>query len=316
MRIINLIENTSADNGCACEHGLSFYIETAKHKLLVDTGATGAFLENAQKLSVDLSQVDTVILSHGHYDHGGGILAFAALNPNAKIYVRENAFGGFYHVHTQKTVPEDKEVLAVSGSVSEAMSVPQKRYIGLAPEIAGLPQIVRVRGNLVIDDELLLFTNVSGNRAKPAGNAELMAERGGMLLQDDFSHEQYLVITDAASRENAGQATASGGVYSGRKVLVSGCAHNGILNILEEYGRVVGGEPDMVISGFHMKKKHGYEAADFAVMEETALALAAMHTKFFTGHCTGEEPFAVMREIMGEQLVYVRSGDEISGFLH
>lgn len=314
MRIINLIENTSADNGCMCEHGLSFYIETAKHKLLVDTGATGAFLENAQKLSVDLSQVDTVILSHGHYDHGGGLLAFAALNPNAKIYVRENAFGGFYHVRAQKQMPEDKEVSAVSGSTPETVVAVKKRYIGLAPEIAELPQIVRVRGNLMIDEELFLFTNVSGNRAKPAGNDELMEECDGALFQDDFSHEQYLVITDTASRENAGQATAADGVHGGRKVLVSGCAHNGILNILDEYRRVVGGEPDMVISGFHMKKKQGYEAADVEVMEETARELAAMRTRFYTGHCTGEEPFSVMEKIMGGKLTYVRSGEEIRIF--
>ena len=97
MKIINLIEDTTADNGCLYEHGLSFYIETNHHKLLVDTGASDAFLKNAEKLGVDIKQVDTVILSHGHYDHSGGLLAFVKENPDAKIYIRDNAFGGFYH---------------------------------------------------------------------------------------------------------------------------------------------------------------------------------------------------------------------------
>ena len=71
MKIINLIENTEGSSGCLFEHGLSFYVETKKHKLLVDTGATNTFIANAEKLGVDLKQVDTVILSHGHYDHTG-----------------------------------------------------------------------------------------------------------------------------------------------------------------------------------------------------------------------------------------------------
>lgn len=65
MRIINLMEDTDGKNGCLYEHGLSFYIETNKHKLLLDTGASNATLENAKKLGIDLTRVDTVILSHG-----------------------------------------------------------------------------------------------------------------------------------------------------------------------------------------------------------------------------------------------------------
>ena len=74
MKIQNLVENEQGKNGCLAEHGLSVYLETGKHKLLVDTGATDAFLRNAEFLGIDLKEVDILILSHGHYDHGGGIL--------------------------------------------------------------------------------------------------------------------------------------------------------------------------------------------------------------------------------------------------
>ena len=73
MKIINLIENTPGIPNCGYEHGLSFYIETKNHRLLVDSGATDLFLWNAKTLGIDLTKVDTMILSHGHYDHGGGI---------------------------------------------------------------------------------------------------------------------------------------------------------------------------------------------------------------------------------------------------
>uniref|UniRef100_UPI0025D0FF1B PhoU domain-containing protein n=1 Tax=uncultured Ruminococcus sp. TaxID=165186 RepID=UPI0025D0FF1B len=79
MKIITLVENSCGNENCIAEHGLSIYIETEKHKLLLDTGQTDAVVKNAEVLGIDLSAVDTVILSHGHYDHSGGILPFSKL---------------------------------------------------------------------------------------------------------------------------------------------------------------------------------------------------------------------------------------------
>ena len=93
MHIVVLMENTPGIPGCAYEHGLSFYAETANHKILLDTGASDSFIRNAELLGIDLTQVDTVILSHGHYDHSGGIIPFTRLNPDAKIYMQESAMG-------------------------------------------------------------------------------------------------------------------------------------------------------------------------------------------------------------------------------
>ena len=85
MRIVNLVENTPGAPGCGAAHGLCFYIETPKHRLLMDLGPSASILENAARLGIDLTKVDTVVLSHGHNDHGGGILPFAKLNPDAKM---------------------------------------------------------------------------------------------------------------------------------------------------------------------------------------------------------------------------------------
>ncbi len=99
MKIVNLIENTKGDKECLFEHGLSFYVETANHKLLVDTGATGAFMENADKLGVDLSQVDTLILSHGHYDHAGGGFKFCKSKSQSRDF---DAAKGRWRILSQK----------------------------------------------------------------------------------------------------------------------------------------------------------------------------------------------------------------------
>jgi len=94
-------------------------------------------------------------------------------------------------------------------------------------------------------------------------------------------------------------------------MITSGCAHNGILNILEEYQRKYGNNPDVIISGFHMRKKNGYSECDYEVIKETAKILKSTGILCYTGHCTGEEPYQLMKQVMGEQLQYVHCGDSI-----
>ena len=83
LKIIPLMEDNLCGDGLIAEHGLSLYIETPKHKLLVDTGQSAKTWENAKVKGVDLTKVDTLFLSHGHYDHSGGLMAFAKSNPRA-----------------------------------------------------------------------------------------------------------------------------------------------------------------------------------------------------------------------------------------
>ncbi len=276
MRIINLIENTEGKAGCAAVHGLSFFIETARRRLLVDLGPSAETLTNAEALGIDLKQVDTVILSHGHYDHAGGILPFAALNPTAAIYM-------------QKTAP-----LAYYADDSEAGEAPQYRYIGIDGRIAALPQVRLIDGDCVIDDELMLFVIKTRAGRLPFGNARLKRETGGVYRQDAFDHEHFLVIREGTKR-----------------VLVSGCAHNGVVNILREYTRRFGVAPDAVISGFHLMKKTDYTAEEIREIENTAKDLTQYDTVFYTCHCTGLPAFERMKQIMGGQLAYVHSGEEI-----
>lgn len=268
MRIINLVEDTAGNAGCLHEHGLSFYIETEKHKLLADSGATDMFLHNADVLGVDLTQVDTLILSHGHYDHAGGILPFAARNPRAKIYLKASAAGDYYHI-----------------------SPGSERYIGIDKEILKLPQVVSVQGDMRIDEELLLFSGINGNRYPAKSNLELKQKIGDTYMQDTFAHEQCLVIT----QEN-------------RQILISGCAHNGILNILDRYFEIFDAWPDVVISGFHMVKKSAYMKDEIDGIRQTAQELLKTKALFYTGHCTGQAAFDIMKEIMGDRLQAIHSG--------
>ena len=321
MRIINLAENTEGAAGCGFEHGLCFYIETEHHKLLMDTGQSDLFIKNAEKLGIDLTQVDTVVISHGHYDHGGGLPAFVEINPTAKIYIQEEAFGKYYslrkdgephYIGLPEGIRELPQVVIVGGKQpeeadteafetdAEATAPAVESFREVEDDLEG-KEVTETFGEVEsekeiyrIDSELSLFTGIGNVHPVSSANQRLKMETEDGLVQDDFKHEQCLVINEA-----------------GKKVLLSGCAHHGILNILDRYHELYGGYPDVVISGFHMMKKNGYTDEDITMIIDTALSLRKLNTVFYTGHCTGEEPYNAMKKLMGDKLHYVHSGDEI-----
>jgi len=92
MKIITLIENLVYNQGLVAEHGLSVYIETQNRKILFDTGQSGLFIQNAKALGVDIEVIDCVVLSHGHYDHTGGLYPFLEVNKRAKVYAKSEVF--------------------------------------------------------------------------------------------------------------------------------------------------------------------------------------------------------------------------------
>lgn len=267
MKIITLMEDTLGKTEAKAEHGLSFYIETNRHKILADTGASDLTWENARLLGVDVSNVDTVFISHGHYDHTGGLLDFGRKYPDAVIYMQKSALGAYYH---------------------------GERYIGVDRQILELPQLCLIEGNCVIDQELELFSGITGRKYWPESNRELTEKAGEGKIQDQFLHEQCLVI-----RQEDGM------------VLISGCAHNGILNILDTFEQLYHTYPKRVISGFHMSKKTAYTEQDKKMIEDTAKQLYQYPTVFYTGHCTGQFAFDLMKEIMGNRLIQLHTGEEI-----
>lgn len=266
MKLVILMEDTCGKPVCEYEHGLSVYIETGKHKILMDAGASDRTIFNAEKLGVDLSKVDTAVLSHGHYDHSGGFAAFARLNRDAVIYVQKSAFGDYFH---------------------------GERYIGVRKEIAGLPGIEMLEGGRKIDGELSVFTGITGRRYWPRSNTALSEITEGQEHQDEFRHEQCLVIR--------GEKT----------LLLSGCAHNGILNILDRYQELYGSQPDIVLSGFHMMKKTEYTEQETEIIRQTAKELAEKNILFYTGHCTGQRAIDIMKPVLGDRLVPLHCGMEI-----
>ena len=205
IQITALVENTSADPRLGAEHGLSLYIETGAHHILFDMGQTALYAANARALGVDLAGVDLAVLSHGHYDHGGGLAHFLAANPGAPVYLSRYAFEPHYHGSTKN--------------------------IGLEPALAQNLRLRFTGETTPLGDGLTLYACNARPRRHDLGSFGLTTVRDGAFVAEDFRHEQYLLIEQA-----------------GKRGLISGCFHKGILDLVEWF------RPDVLVGGFHFSK--------------------------------------------------------------
>lgn len=262
MRITALIENTCQNNTCQVEHGLSLYIETKKHTILFDTGQSGVFLENADNLNISLQNIDLAVLSHGHFDHGGGLSEFMKVNKVAPIYINRYAFREHYNA--------------------------KGKYIGLDRTLYGNGRIVMTDDELVLDEELRLFTYNDREGILPIrtfGMTEKVRETEG---PDSFRHEQYLLIKEDE-----------------KTVLISGCSHKGIINIMDWTKEE---NLSAVVGGFHFFQM---EPDQFEQLDEQAEYLMKYPVDYYTCHCTGTAQYDYLKAKMGDTLHYIACGDTI-----
>lgn len=257
MKITALVENLPLSDEIQAEHGLSLYIEAEGKKILFDMGQTNLFAENAAKLGVDLKKVDLAILSHGHYDHGGGMQRFWEINKQAPVYINLNAFGEFFN-GPEKCIGLDQKL------VNEA----NIRWTDNKEKLFETMQL------LTYNQEKAIYPNY--------GQGLLQKDENG-FQPDSFRHEQYLLIEE-----------------NGKRILVSGCSHKGIVNL------ALWARPDVVVGGFHLKK-----VEDEAELTVLADVLKKMNIKFYTCHCTGKWQFEQLKKVMGSQLEYLHCGETI-----
>lgn len=261
MKIVTLVENTTCNTELGVQHGLSFYIETDGSKILFDCGADGLFLKNAKKLGVDIAAVDSLILSHGHSDHGGGIQEFLKANIKAKIYISKHAFGDYYF-----------KVLFF------------KKYIGLDKALKNNSRIVFVDRYLMIDENTVIFSDITADKLRSA-QSKLLKKENGKLFKDDFKHEQCLIVGDT---------------------LFAGCAHTGIVNIYEKAKRIKAIKH--IFGGFHLYNPATKKTEDPTLVEDIAGELADEDIKIYTGHCTGKMAFEIMKPILGDKIKELSTG--------
>ncbi|PZX20015.1 7,8-dihydropterin-6-yl-methyl-4-(beta-D-ribofuranosyl)aminobenzene 5'-phosphate synthase [Breznakibacter xylanolyticus] len=171
MRIVTLIENLVYKQGLGAEHGLSFYMETHGRKILFDTGQTGQFMKNAQTLGIDITDIDTVIISHGHYDHTGGLYPFLLANSRAKVYIKEEAFLRKYNG--------------------------PKRFIGVPFDQAMLEhRIEYVKEITQVAPQLFIMPGIAIRHPQDTNFGNFKISYPGGFANDEFDDELYLCHTD------------------------------------------------------------------------------------------------------------------------
>ncbi len=278
MRIKVLLENTKLENSNLCiEHGLSFLIKKGNKRILFDTGGpNGCAIQNAALLNEDLSKIDAVVLSHGHNDHTGGLLKFFELNGNAPVYLKKEALNPFYSNRSSNI-----------------------KFIGSDNKIAEIyfDRLKFVDNILEIIPDVFIVPNIHKKFPVPSSNSYLLREDENGILKDNFGHELFIIIKGV------------------KLTILSGCAHNGIKNIISTSKEIF---PDLMIKtisgGLHLQagSSDSLKATDEEIYDIAQYLLNENVEKVFTGHCTGDKAFNMLKSALKDKIERIYSGMEIS----
>lgn len=265
MKAIILVDNIASEQ-LKDEWGLAIFIEYGGKNILLDTGGSKLYLDNAKELDVDIRKVDYGVLSHAHYDHANGMESFFHENKEAKFYLRagsgENCylkFGIFSH------------------------------YIGIRKGTLETykDRIVFVDGDYELIPGVTLIPHKTSNLAMIGKKNKMYIKKERKWYPDDFSHEQSIVFE-----------TEKG------LVILNSCSHAGADLIIHEVANTF---PDKhiyaMIGGFHLYNASHEEVKAFANrVKDTGIE------KVYTGHCTGEKSYRILKEQLGEKLEQFKVG--------
>ena len=167
-----LSDNRTCNDLLQTEHGLSILLETDKHCILLDTGASDVFIRNAEKIGIDLSTVDYVFISHGHSDHAGGLRHLVERNRQAKVLVSPNAMSGKF--------------FSKRGNLHS---------ITAEWPMIDADRLVLIDQTCTIAENIHVIAHIPQNHPMPKGNVNLYVQNNtGDYIHDDFRHELVLYV--------------------------------------------------------------------------------------------------------------------------
>ncbi|MDD5011288.1 MAG: MBL fold metallo-hydrolase [Phycisphaerae bacterium] len=251
VKITTLVEDTAQGSGLLAEHGISFWVEYGNNKILFDTGQSGIIVKNAQILGIDLSQADAIVISHGHYDHTGGLEPVLNIAKKAKIYLHPNATGKKYSYR--------------GGS---------SRFIGIA---GGIKKIIESHA----DTNKVIWTK------EPAEIFKGLSVTGQIPRTNDFEIDENEFFLDEHARDHDELPDDQALFFNIENglVVVFGCAHAGVINTLDYITKITGVKNvHTIMGGFHLV---GSGKTKMSKVIDNLERFGVQ--RIGPGHCTGAE---------------------------
>jgi len=280
MKVEILSENRTNDPECLAEHGLSVYIEIGERKILFDLGASDIYQQNSRRMKIDLEQVDTVVISHGHYDHTEGVPSFCEMNKKAKIYIHEKAFATTYGMENGKL---DEEPCSIRWTKQQREQVRDR--------------LILTKGVTWLTEDIVISGTIPKMEDCTPTEVFYRKNEDGSLTTDLMEHEQFLAIR--VPDENG----KSRGFF-----LFSGCSHNGVIPCLRYAKSLFPGER---VFGF-LAGMHLYNANTETRTTILGQVAAEDVDYILPVHCTGILAICDLRQLMGERCIPAGAGDKFN----
>jgi len=268
-----LMDNTAAAPSLSAEHGLSMWIQVGDKHLLWDTGQSDKLFDNAQQLGIDISKADAVVLSHGHYDHTGGLLKVIQSAPDASFYLHPKAMDPKYSLKNDC-----------------------RRFIGISRDTQLQLLKQDMAGRVIyVDRKTEIFSGVIVTGPVPRHTEY---ETTGGLFFIDAACESVDELNDDQSL----YFNSTNGI-----IVVLGCAHSGVVNVLNAVSRWTGSSKIYaVIGGMHLVN------ADSARIEKTIAAFKQYDIqKIVPLHCTGTKAAQQLKQVFGNRCLSLGAGSQL-----
>jgi len=248
IKVTIAVENTASKDGIIPEHGICFWIETGTTNVIFDTGQGGVLLNNAHIMGIPLEQAESVVLSHGHYDHTGGLKTVLQLSHSPKVYAHQTAFQPKFACN------EYGQSRAIGMS-----SMNDKSVRKLASKIIFTAKPIQIVDRLFVTGEIPRVTDFE--------------DSGGPFFLDEGCIRSDPILDDQALFFESPRGT----------VVLLGCAHAGVINTLLYIQQLTDGKPiHAVMGGMHLL------SASRMRMDSTIEYLNRINPDLLgPAHCTG-----------------------------